>query len=103
LTPGFKESRLDFSVTAQYLSSYGYKVILMEQPGEPNLVEFPDGEIVKSIFGGNTTDADDIGLFLSYQDLPPAIEYLSYPYRQSYLPIQLSQRSKYAASHAIFS
>ncbi len=51
LTPGFQESRLDFSVFAQYLSSYGYKVILMEQRGEPNIVEFPDGEIVRHLRG----------------------------------------------------
>jgi hypothetical protein len=70
LAPGFRESRLDFSVFAQYLSSYGYKVILMEQPGEPNIVEFPDGEIVKSIFGVNTTDADEVlALNVQVQDI----------------------------------
>jgi hypothetical protein len=57
-TPGFKESRLDFSTVAQYLSSYGYKVILVDQPGEANVVEFPDGEVVRSVFGLNPTVAD---------------------------------------------
>ncbi|PMD32642.1 hypothetical protein L207DRAFT_639926 [Hyaloscypha variabilis F] len=58
VTPGFRESRLDFAVFAQYLSSYGYKVISMEQPGEPNIVEFPDRETVKTIFGANPTNAE---------------------------------------------
>jgi hypothetical protein len=58
-TPGFKESRLDFSTVAQYLSSYGYKVILVDQPGEANVVEFPDGEVVRSVFGLNPTVADE--------------------------------------------
>ncbi|KIM95718.1 hypothetical protein OIDMADRAFT_133611 [Oidiodendron maius Zn] len=70
LTPGFRESRLDFSVFAQYLSSYGYKVILMEQPGEPNIVEFPDGEIVRSVFGITPTDADEVlALNVQVQDI----------------------------------
>ena len=70
LTPGLRESRLDFSVFAQYLSSYGYKVILMEQPGEPNIVEFPDGEIVRSVFGIAPTDADEVlALNVQVQDI----------------------------------
>ncbi|KAE9362766.1 hypothetical protein N431DRAFT_433535 [Stipitochalara longipes BDJ] len=46
VSPGFGESRLQFSITAQYIASYGYEVILVDHPGDALLVEFPDGEIV---------------------------------------------------------
>jgi hypothetical protein len=55
LSPGFRESRLEFSAIAQYVSSYGYKVITVDQPGEVSIVEFPDGEIVTTIFSNNST------------------------------------------------
>jgi hypothetical protein len=46
LSPGFGESRLQFSITAQYIASYGYEVILVDHPGDAIITEFPDGEIV---------------------------------------------------------
>ncbi|KAN0121855.1 hypothetical protein V8E51_000181 [Hyaloscypha variabilis] len=46
VSPGFGESRLQFSITAQYLASYGYEVILVDHPGDSSIVEFPDGQVV---------------------------------------------------------
>jgi len=46
VSPGFGESRLQFSITAQYIASYGYEVILVDHPGDAIVTEFPDGEIV---------------------------------------------------------
>jgi hypothetical protein len=47
VSPGFGESRLQFSLTAQYIASYGYEVILVDHPGDAIVTEFPDGEIVR--------------------------------------------------------
>ena len=46
VSPGFGESRLQYSITAQQLASYGYEVILVDHPGDSSIVEFPDGEVV---------------------------------------------------------
>lgn len=46
VSPGYGQSRQQFSLTAQYLASYGYEVILVDHPGDSIVVEFPDGEIV---------------------------------------------------------
>jgi hypothetical protein len=46
VSPGFGESRLQYSLTAQYIASYGYEVILVDHPGDAIVVEFPDGAIV---------------------------------------------------------
>jgi hypothetical protein len=35
------------SLTAQYVASYGYEVILVDHPGDAIVTEFPDGEIVR--------------------------------------------------------
>jgi hypothetical protein len=54
-SPGYTESRLEFSVLAQYVASYGYEVILVDHPGDAKITEFPDGEIVLGVFGSNDT------------------------------------------------
>jgi hypothetical protein len=53
--PGFSLSRLLYSATAQYIASYGYEVITVDQPGDAGITEFPDGEIVSGVYGGNIT------------------------------------------------
>jgi hypothetical protein len=44
VSPGFGESRLQLSLTAQYIASYGYEVILVDHPGDAYLIS---GEIVR--------------------------------------------------------
>lgn len=55
-SPGFGESRTIWSASAQYLSSYGYEVILVDHPGDARIAEFPDGKVVRSDFGSNSSD-----------------------------------------------
>lgn len=54
-SPGYGESRLMYGVLARSLASHGYVVITVDHPYDPNVVEFPDGSIIRS---ANLTDDD---------------------------------------------
>ncbi|KAF4996374.1 hypothetical protein FGRMN_4534 [Fusarium graminum] len=49
-SPGAGNSRLLYNVMARSLASYGNVVVLIDHPYDPDVVEFPNGEIIK---GGN--------------------------------------------------
>jgi hypothetical protein len=67
---GFGESRLEWSVLAQNLASYGYQVVTVDHPGDGVVVEFPDGTIVRGIQRSNSTDAErDFGTNVETADL----------------------------------
>ncbi len=40
---------------AQYVASYGYEVVTVDHPGDADITEFPEGEIVLSVYGANST------------------------------------------------
>jgi hypothetical protein len=42
ILPGYGESRLEFSAVAQYISGFGYRVITVDEPGEPKVVQFTE-------------------------------------------------------------
>jgi hypothetical protein len=52
---GHNTTRFYLSVTAAYMASYGYEVVLMDHPYETDVVEFPDGRV---IFGGHVNNSD---------------------------------------------
>jgi hypothetical protein len=54
-SPGYTESRLQFSILAQYVASYGYEVIFVDHSGDAKITEFPNGEIVLGVFPSNAT------------------------------------------------
>lgn len=69
-SPGFGESRLEWSAMAQYVASYGYEVITVDHPGDAKITEFPDGEIVRGIFSTNaTTQQRTFALNVATQDV----------------------------------
>jgi hypothetical protein len=69
-TPGYRESRLMWSAMAQYLASYGYEVVTVDHPGDATITEFPDGEIVRTIFSTNgTAEERDLSTYVGTQDL----------------------------------
>jgi hypothetical protein len=46
-SPGLAESRLLYSVTAKSIAAQGYVVVTMDHPYEAEVVEFPDGSVVR--------------------------------------------------------
>ena len=69
-SPGFGLSRLQVSLTAQYIASYGYEVITIDHPGDAIITEFPDGEIVRGLFDSNSTaEQRDFVLNVETQDV----------------------------------
>lgn len=54
--PGHSGPRFWYHLMMQHFASYGYIVILMDHPGDANIVEFPDGS---SILYSNKTSLDD--------------------------------------------
>ncbi|KAL6925401.1 hypothetical protein ACHAPO_010482 [Fusarium lateritium] len=47
-SPGAGNSRLLYSIMARSLASYGNIVVLIDHPYDADIVEFPNGEIIKS-------------------------------------------------------
>lgn len=57
LSPGLAESRLLYSNMAKSLASHGHVVVTVDHPYEPDVVEFPNGSIVKGGKVGDSTAA----------------------------------------------
>jgi hypothetical protein len=68
-SPGLKESRLEWAAMAQYVSSYGYEVILVDHPGDGPATVFPDGEVVQSVFANATAQQAVFALNVETQDV----------------------------------
>jgi hypothetical protein len=47
-SPGLAESRLLYSVTAKSIAAQGYVVVTIDHPYDTEVVEFPDGSVVRS-------------------------------------------------------
>lgn len=47
-SPGLAESRLLYSVTAKSIAAQGYVVVTIDHPYDAEVVEFPDGSVVRS-------------------------------------------------------
>ncbi len=47
-SPGLGESRLLYSVTAKSIAAQGYVVVTIDHPYDTEVVEFPDGSVVRS-------------------------------------------------------
>ncbi len=47
-SPGLGESRLLYSVTAKSIAAQGYMVVTIDHPYDAEVVEFPDGSVVRS-------------------------------------------------------
>ncbi|KAK3897060.1 Alpha/Beta hydrolase protein [Staphylotrichum tortipilum] len=47
-SPGLAESRLLYSVTAKSIAAQGYVVVTIDHPYDTDVVEFPDGSVVRS-------------------------------------------------------
>ncbi|KAI9151291.1 putative 1-alkyl-2-acetylglycerophosphocholine esterase [Paramyrothecium foliicola] len=60
LGSGLAASRMLFSVLAQNIAGMGYEVVVMDHPYETNVVEFPDGSIIR---GGRIGIDDETGSF----------------------------------------
>jgi hypothetical protein len=74
-SPGFRESRLGWAAQAQYVSSNGFKVVLVDHPGDAVVVVFPDGQIVRAVFAdNNSTTARAFALNVATQDVLFAID-----------------------------
>lgn len=77
---GLNTTRAWYTSTAQHLAALGYEIIVMDQPYETDVVQFPDGEI---IFGGaigrDPEDAEEIqfGLDVRAEDVKFVLDYYS--------------------------
>ncbi|KAK3904145.1 hypothetical protein C8A05DRAFT_13966 [Staphylotrichum tortipilum] len=47
-SPGLAESRLLYSVTAKSIAAQGYIVVTIDHPYDTEVIEFPDGSVVRS-------------------------------------------------------
>ncbi len=47
-SPGLAESRLLYSVTAKSIAAQGYVVVTIDHPYDAEVVEFPDGSVVRN-------------------------------------------------------
>ncbi|PNP43474.1 hypothetical protein TGAMA5MH_04694 [Trichoderma gamsii] len=59
LSPGYRGTRLFYSVLASAIASKGYTVITIDQPGETNAIVYPDGHAVYTNLS-NTINIDDL-------------------------------------------
>ena len=70
-SPGFGETRLEWSTMAQYVASYGYEVVTVDHPGDASITEFPDGDTVRGAYVGINATAQqrDFALDVATQDV----------------------------------